>query len=64
MTKTELIENLCDYFGLEMPEKNEKGKYYLDSYYWRAGCHFKDGVWLTLRDVVCALWDSCENDDD
>ena len=70
MTRTELIENLCDHFHLDMPEKKENGKYDLGSYAWSAGCytgaHDENGesIWLSLSSVVDALWYACDADDD
>lgn len=62
MTKDEMIEALADYFGIDVPEK-ENGRYCWD-YDWESGCSFGNlGPWLTLKNVVYALEDYCEDED-
>lgn len=63
MTKTELIESLCDYYDIDMPKENDKGEYDLSSYEWNSGSYFKNDRWLTLHDIVYALWYLCEDDE-
>lgn len=53
MTKTELIEALAEYFGLEIPEKPNDIH---DNYDWICGCSMgNDGPWLTLENVIDAI---------
>ena len=53
MERTEIIEKLAEYFGIE-PDEN--GEYDLDSYDWQSGCSFK-GTWLSLANIVDCLAD-------
>lgn len=62
-----MIEALADYFGAEL-DKDEDGKYDIDNYDWTSGCYggknsWCDRVWFSLKNVVRALEDLCEEDD-
>lgn len=69
MTKTEMINALARYYKIE---PNEDGEYDFETTDWQGGCYidtYHDGeteyVWLSLANVVEALEDYCdENDDD
>jgi hypothetical protein len=58
MTRNELIETLARYYGLRLPEKDSKGRYIIEGHDWEAGCS-KNGRWLSLEDIVCALESNC-----
>lgn len=69
MTRNEMIEALAEYFGAELKEK-DNGEYDITGYDWEAGCYmgvensWGENEWLSLRNVVFALEDLCEEDDE
>lgn len=58
MTREEAIRRLAKYYGLE-PEE-ESGEFDLDSYDWTAGCGDGEGRWISLANVIHAIFDEDE----
>lgn len=55
MDRNEIIEKLCNYFGLEYPEM-ENGEYNTsDDYDWESGAYNSYGRWISLNEMVKAL---------
>lgn len=65
MTRNEMIESLCDKFGISYPEQDDDGNYIIEnSYDFEAGCSMgRGGAWLNLKNVVRALECYCEEED-
>ena len=64
MTKNDMIEALADYFGFDYPDVDpDTGEYDLGTYDWEAGCYAGD-AWMSLKNVVYALEDLCEEEEE
>ena len=55
MTEKQLIEALAEYFHIN---SEPDGSYNLNDSDWQGGCHFQDGIWLNLANVVEAVRES------
>ena len=60
MTRDTMIEALASYFKVDL-DVDENDNYDLYSYDWESGCYC-GGVWFSLKNVVRALEDYCEED--
>lgn len=70
MTRNEMVEALASYFRIELPDTDDDGNYVCEGYDWEAGA-YTDGeddfgwhTFLSLENVVEALEDLCEEEDD
>ncbi len=63
MTRNDMIEALADYFGYDYPDIDpDTGEYDLENdYNWISGC-YAGHTWMSLKNVVYALEDLCEED--
>lgn len=59
MTRNGMIEMLARYYRIDLPEKDDKGRYVLNGSDWENGCS-KNGRWLSLYYIVYALEDMCD----
>jgi len=54
MTRNEIVERVCDWYGVDTSdlERKENGDYDLNSYTFEAGCSLRSGVWFNLGSIV------------
>ena len=63
MDEMEIMEKVAEWFGVE---PNDDGTYDINDYDWQSGCHYKNGKWLTLSEVVYlieSIMEDMEDDD-